>query len=66
VEEVVELSGEGVGGWPAEVVGDDDDVFTAAEPDSPDSLDGSSVGAGVRVVYLDEDLGLSTAGSAVG
>jgi len=66
VEEVVELSGEGVRGWPAEVVGDDDDVFTAAEPDSPDSLDGSSVGAGVGVVDLDEDLGLSTAGSAAG
>jgi len=66
VEEAVELSGEGGGGWPAEVVGDDDDVLTAAEPDGPDSLDGSSVGAGVGVVDLDEDLGLSTAGSAAG
>ena len=57
MEEAVELSGEGGGGWPAEVVGDDDDVFTAAELDGPDSLDGSSVGAGVGVVDLDRILG---------
>ncbi len=66
VEEGVELSGEGVGCGPAEVVGDDDDVVAAAEPDGPDPCDGAAVGAELGVVDLDDDLVLAASGPAVG
>jgi hypothetical protein len=66
VDEVVELAGEGVGGWPAEVVGDLDDSCAASEADGPDSLGGSAVGGGVGVVDFDEDPGSVVAGPTGG
>jgi hypothetical protein len=52
-EEVVELGGEGGGGRPAEVVGDGDGALPAAEPDGPDPVGGTAVGAVVGMVDLD-------------
>jgi hypothetical protein len=54
-EELLELVGEGVGGGPAEVVGDGYGVVAAAKPDGPDPFGGSSVGTVVGVVDLDGD-----------
>src|SRR4051812_8212080 len=56
-EEVEEFVGEGVGGGPAEVVGDHDGPVATPEPHGPEPFHGAAVGAGGGVVDLDVDAG---------
>jgi len=65
-EEVVELASQGVGGWPAEVLGDHHDALAPAQPDGPDALGGTTVGADVGVFDLDEDIGSTDRGPGAG
>lgn len=57
VEEFVELMGERVRGRPSEVVGDHESAFASAEPDGPDAIRGSPVGADVGMLDLDDEVG---------
>ncbi|MGH9132166.1 MAG: hypothetical protein ACRDWV_10985, partial [Acidimicrobiales bacterium] len=61
----MELSSEGAGGRPAEIVGDHDDLRAPPEADHPDPIAGAPVGADFGMLHLHDNTdnaGLSMAG----